>query len=313
MGFMSACGISRRVASIALLLPLGLLAAQPATADWGKLLKDTAKRAVERETSRQVDRKITETIRCTVGQYDCYEQAQRDGRQVVYVDQDGNVITGADGQPIDDPARAEATSEDFTDLNPDVPRDFDFVAGDRELFATRFESEGVGGFPRELQPISGSMSLVDLNGRRMLRSDEMGVFAVVLAESLPESFTIEFDYHIGWWGTFENGVLIGDFPDQLSSYGRNYFKLSGSPGIDGSDAPRDKVGGFMIDKRIVPVRISVDGSHAKLYIGQQRVAYVSNAQIERSNRVQFHVSGHKQGTQAEYPSYIGNIRIAAAR
>lgn len=103
MGFMSACGISRRAASIALLLPLGLLATQPATADWGKLLKDTAKRAVERETSRQVDRKITETIRCTVGQYDCYEQAQRDGWQVVYVDQHGNVITGADGQPVDNP------------------------------------------------------------------------------------------------------------------------------------------------------------------------------------------------------------------
>ncbi len=294
-----------------LLLSLGLFASQAVASDWGRLLKDTAKRALERETADQVDRKITETIRCTIGQYDCYEQAQQQGQQVVYVDKDGNVITGADGQPIDDPARAEAESEEFVGLDPDVPRNFDFVPGSRELFVSGFENERVGSFPQQLQAITGTMTLVDLNGRRMLRSDEYGGFAVVLSQPLPERFTIEFDYLMGWWGTDENGVVIGDYAGQLTSYQQNYFKLTGSPGIDGSNAPKDDVGGFMIDKRVVPVRISVDGSHAKLYIGQQRVAYVPNARIEPSDRLQFRVSGHKLRGQEELPSYIGNIRIAA--
>jgi hypothetical protein len=190
------------------------------------------------------------------------------------MDKDGNVIVGADGQPIDDSARAEADSEAFVDLNPDVPRIFDFEPGSRERFVSAFENEGIGGFPQQLQRATGTMKLVDLSGRRMLRSDEQGGFTVVLSEPLPERFTIEFDYLIGWWGTFENG-------------------------------------GFMIDKRVVPVRISVDGSHAKLYISQQRVADVRNARLERSDRLQFRVSGRKERGQEKLPSYIGDIRIAA--
>jgi len=299
------------IGGVSVLLALGLFAGPVMASDWGRLLKDTAKRAVERETANQVDRKITEAIRCTVGQYDCYEQARQQGQQVVYVDKDGNVITGPDGQPINDPAMAEAAEEEFVDLNPDVPRNFDFVPGNRELFVSRFENENIGSFPQQLQASSGAMALVDLNGRRMLRSDDTGGFTVVLPEVLPERFTIEFDYLMGWWGTFENGVVIGDYSGQLTSYDRNYFKLTGSPGIDGSDAPKDGIGGFMIDKRVVPVRISVDGSHAKLYIGQQRVADVPNARIESADRVQFRISGHKLRGQEELPSYIGNIRIAA--
>jgi len=296
-----------------------VVAPRPADAQIGKL-KDAAKRAAENETANQVERLLREAIRCAVDDPRCPEQAEREGKPVIYTDASGEVITDDEGAPITD--REEAAARSGTAPGASVPpargpkpgegvwANYDFVPGERVLFAEDFADDRVGNFPRRLTFVSGNMEVVEWEGDRYLRVNDTGRVFIPLAEPLPERFTIEFTYHqpAGHLGTW---VMTG-LPDgeDASSFRRNQypgaiFHLGNQSGVTG-DGPESMTRTRQTKDGITAVRIQVDGSYAKMYLEEQRVANIPNATLLRSGGLTLQISGRSNS-----PSYLGDLVIAA--
>jgi outer membrane protein OmpA-like peptidoglycan-associated protein len=57
---------------------------------------------------------------------------------------------------------------------------------------------------------------------------------------------------------------------------------------------------------VFPVRVMVDGSYAKVYVGDKRVGNSPNAKLGRSNKILFKVSADEKN-----PLFITNVKVAA--
>lgn len=300
-------------------LAVSFLTPATAEAQFTKRLKKAAESAVKDETVRQVDRIVEDAVACAFDDPGCVEQAERDGKPVVYTDADGNILTDSEGQPVtdrDQAAQMAGGPESGTATPPGGGRpgegvwsNYDFVRGDEILFADDFTDDRVGNFPQRLEFGRGNMEIVEWEGGRYLRSTSDSHFFVVLPDPLPEKFTIEFDYFQGT-GHFIS-ALVTD-ADQLEHDQNNMvrayhtgalFQLGNRTGVGGaSDA-------LTMTKRttegMTAIRIQVDGSYAKMYTDEVRVANIPNAAIERGNRLAFFVNGAQ-----DRPAYVGNIVIA---
>ena len=183
---------------------------------------------------------------------------------------------------------------------------YDFVPGERVLFADDFSDDVVGDFPRRLEWVRGNMEVVEWEGRRLLRATgENSQFAVLLPAGVPERFTIEFDIHdpVSGQGT---GVLTTAAPKGGWPQGAhfNYGNWRGSGFWIGKD-PASTVDDLRIREQIVSARTMVDGAYAKAYINEKRVANVPRAELERGDRITF-----VMWARGDAPVYIGDIRIA---
>jgi OmpA-OmpF porin, OOP family len=315
---------------------VAMLSGSVAEAQLGRRIRDAARRATEREASRQVDRAITNAIRCAVGEYECYRRAKDEGQDVVFVDPDGNIITDDEGNPVMDyeslpdryrgnPSGPAADGGDgggaWSSPSADaglpavVPGEgvwanYDFIPGDRLLFAEDFTSDRVGDFPRRLEFVRGTLEVVDWAGQRFLRATG-GVFnhfRIQLSEPLPERFTIEFDLHLGYAGIghFDAAVITEPFDGRTANYADSFILLGGRVGLAGRDAPASTMDTPRLGEELVPVRIMADGSHVKMFLDEQRVANVPNARLNRSDTLEFRLRGSE-----DRPSFITNIRVAA--
>jgi OmpA-OmpF porin, OOP family len=181
---------------------------------------------------------------------------------------------------------------------------YDFVPGDRPLFVDDYSADRVVNFPRRLEFIEGTMDIVEWQGSRWLRATSKARFSVPLSETLPERFTMEFDYvglskyelkvrfHGPNWQT-EEEVHIG-------AWG---WGVSGST-VSAITRPRDADG---IENRVVRVRVMADGSYVKVYVDGERVANVPNANLGRADRVWFEIP-----TSEDTPALVGDIRVMAS-
>jgi OmpA-OmpF porin, OOP family len=179
---------------------------------------------------------------------------------------------------------------------------YDFKPGERVLFAEDFTKDEVGDFPRRLELKEGNFEVAEWQGGRYFRGTSSGSFEIPLAEPLPERFTLEFDYtgsgNTGWplYVYFapksENTtyVVAKPYDGGLSGGGTNSI----------SQTSKDLTG------TVFPVRVMVDGSYAKVYIGDKRVANVPNAKLGRSNKILFQSMADEKN-----PIFIGNVRVAA--
>src|SRR5690606_12766347 len=59
------------------------------------------------------------------------------------------------------------------------------------------------------------------------------------------------------------------------------------------------------------VRVSVDGSYVKVYVDEERVANVPNADLGRSNRIRFDLIDVRESGQHNGPIFFDDIRVAA--
>jgi outer membrane protein OmpA-like peptidoglycan-associated protein len=176
---------------------------------------------------------------------------------------------------------------------------YDFVPGERVIFADDFSADRVGNFPRRFEFKSGNMEIVEWEGRRWLRG-ESGEFLINLPETLPERFTLEFEL----WG-HGNAMQIS-FADTTSgrdrrveinahsAYLRSSVQGEGSLGLRTSETP-------------VSIRIAVDGDYLKLYANEKRALNVPNAKLGRSNRIYVYLNGWS----ADQPRMIANVRVNA--
>ena len=288
------------------LVLFGLLgSAGTADAQMWKKVKKRAKKAAEREVLNEVDRKVTNTVRCTLGDQSCIEQATNEGKEVEVVDESGNVVAGGETSGAAGGAGAAMKPGEGAWAN------YDFVPGERVLFAEDFSNDNVGDFPRRLEFADGNIEVVEWQGQRLLRINDKGTFLLPLPETLPGRFTIEFNFHNP---NRHTTLYLGtsDIDEQLDSGRYPYHRIVVTPEVHGvgiSAGPDDKPKSAQANRdymeQIHPIRIMVDDQYAKMYVGEKRVANLPNAEFNRGEVLRF-VYGGFGG-----PAYIGNIRIAA--
>lgn len=321
--------MSFRSSSVLLLLFALLLGAQPAEAQIFDRIKDAAKRgaerAVERETSRRADRAVTaafglaeDAVVCAVTDETCIEEAQAEGNDVLVVDANGDPLP-AEQQPSVQANQAAAASGDAPANAPMAPGEgvwtnYDFVPGSRVLFYDDFERDNVGDFPRRYEFVRGNWEVAEWQGRRLLRhtGPRHAAYKVILPEELPERFTVEFDAY------FPHGnqqlILATSEPETgnlHAGYDHNYVVIDGrGSGVEHREHSAVKSTNSIrtINEELTPIRVMADGSYVKVYLGEQRVANIPNADFPRTNTLWFQDTNF---ADQENPMYFGPIRVAA--
>jgi OmpA-OmpF porin, OOP family len=264
----------------------------PADAQIGQRIRDRARQQVEHRAedraAEAVDRALDATenaVVCMATDDACIQAAQAEGQEVA--------LTDARGAPV---AREDYPSEL---LRPGEGAwvNYDFVPGERVLFTEDFSRDNVGDFPRRLEFENGIMEVAEWQGQRWLRSTGSGRFVVVLPETLPQRFTLEFEQ----LGSVDFRSVR--FDDQRSGprvvFGSREGGVTGPVSATGrlEGAPRE--GGNT-------VRVMADGNHVKVYLNETRVANVPNIDLGRSNRIRFDLGG-----SVRTPTMFTNLRIAA--
>jgi OmpA-OmpF porin, OOP family len=263
--------------------------------------KEQVERGIENTANQAVDKSIgraEEAIRCASLDQECIRTAEQQGQQVIYTD-------GPQAEAGAAPAAAGAAASQRP--GEGAWANFDFVPGDRVLFAEDFSADRVGNFPRRLDFQQGNMEIVEWGNGRYLRSTAESAFDVVLPEALSEGFTIEFDlYDPDFWAS---EVYPVDLERRDDEHTRIFFSFDRSSGMRTGGSTSTE---FMTSTRLAPtekmMRVSTiaDGRYVKVFLDETRIVNVPNADLPRSNRVRFRMHGN-----SERPVLIGNIRVAA--
>ena len=301
---------------VSLARPVGVAAQIPGAKDLKKAAEEGAKRAMMSE----VEQLAANAVHCVFDNLECILKAKENEEPVVLTDRQGNILTDEEGNPITDPSQLSPGSVpgpggDQPAVPGGVASTYDFEPGDRELFVSDFSADNPGDFPRGLELVEGNMQVIEWQGRRFIQtSSKYNAFAVPLPETLPEQFTIEFDLYdaAGVWGV---GIALSDPPNRGFTWSAYYeahvFRAGHEHGSGVWTGRNNQQVATSVDMRsaeqIVPVRIMVDGAHAKMFIGENRVANVPQADLPRSDRIYFFV----WSLPPDKLTYIADIRIAA--
>ena len=312
-----------RVALAGIISVAGLLLVS-ATADaqgLGDRLKKRASEAAKRATEQKVDQKATEatnaaldkaenTIKCATSDTACQDKAKADGKKVVIDDTapkgGTSAAAPASNAATDVASNGAEAKEEAAFVN------FDFVPGERVLFADDFSKDNVGDFPKRLEFVKGNMEVAEWKGARWLRATTDGQLEIPLPENLPDRFTVEFE-HVGLASTwpFVTLTFAGKRDDRAAD--QVLFKTwdgnsaTSGGGVFGGDGT-ERAKGVVKDAQNKPftARIMVDGRYAKVYMGGTRVANVPNASLGRANKIFLAFDA-----SADNPAYFRNFRIAA--
>jgi outer membrane protein OmpA-like peptidoglycan-associated protein len=149
---------------------------------------------------------------------------------------------------------------------------------------------------------SGALETVEWQEARWLRATQDSKFYLVLPETLPSQFTLEFDYSI----PSDGEVWIYFAPEEsnrvLSFGGQGTAAVHNSAaGVDGRGALAK------LDANVVRrARVMGDGKYLKVYLDDTRILNVPNADLGRNNKILFYTDA-----TAEKPTLFGNFRVAA--
>ncbi len=314
-----------------------LFASLPAEAQVWKKMKQKAKQTVERKaeekTEDAVESAIDGAVECVIGDDACVRAAQEKGETVVMTDPSGEVIHDDAGKPVANPTAAR--DQVATEPTPPKPGEgvwanYDFVPGDRVLFADDFGAEYVGDFPRRLTYVRGNMEVVEWEsspnsqdyargtavvkrtGRRLLRGTGGDQFVIPLPDGLPAQYTIEFDLHDP---TTEDGTTIipvthGDPATyDLGSHDGHYINIGNwrGSGIWQGRTPVSTNDVGALEETVIPIRIAVDDGYVKIYAREQRIANVPQVQFpDGTTGLAFAMA-----SKVHRPIYLGNLRVAA--
>lgn len=202
-----------------------------------------------------------------------------------------------------DPAKTPATPDKSgaSESAVDTSRAFvnyDFVPGDKVLFAEDFSTDKVGDLPSRVKVEAGNWEVASYKGQRFLRASNSGDIMIPLPSTLPQKATVEMDL-IHSWGLSPSIEFVPDEGDQRHTHQSVFVGSTGGIGDFSSEAAANK------DKELYHVRLMLDGEHAKVYEDGKRVANVPTAKLGRSNGVWVHARASEND-----PFYITNIRIA---
>ncbi|MEM7416645.1 MAG: OmpA family protein [Gemmatimonadota bacterium] len=294
---------------------LALPVAADAQLDRLRRLGDRAVETAESTLSSHIADRIEGAMQCALGDDACAEEARANGERPVFVDDAGNVITDADGNPITDPEDAAAAAAPPGD---EVWTNYDFVPGSQVVYALDLSAEPIGRWPaRQLIFDRGAGQVVELNGARAVEFTDRSRFRIQLPDSLPDDFTVEVGFQAG---TVNMPLqIVVDPPEGQAPFGnradRDYLVLSGRPGIyrRGNDVSATP-GLTHISSEIVSFGLQVDGDptmpegssdYVILYAGTDRVALVPNANMKRGRALEFHVRANSR-----FHAYLTHLVVA---
>ncbi len=330
-----------RITRFALVLALLAMASASLQAQSiGDRLRERARGVVDSQIEAALD-EIENAAKCVAGHDTCVAEAKQNGEKVVLTDEAGKILPAAK-QPAGSPAKnadavAAANAKNAPDSaaadkpeaapageQPPAPAkpavawaNYDFIPGERVLFADDFSNDRVGNFPKRLELGTGNMEIVDIGGKRYLRASSDSRFWVNLPETLPQRFTFEFDLSMPWngmivYGATDDGPAGAGLLDD-SQLTHSFVKISGTEaGVKGGTGatsvvdPRGVTGVDEIDGHLFRVRVHGDGKYLKVYLDEHRIANIPNANFNRSKRIVFELSPNNPGTLI-----IGNISINA--
>ncbi len=311
----------KQIKTLAILVVLAVLGADLAAAQGflkraKKAAQRGAERAVEREAERKADQAVTgmigaaeDAVVCVFTDETCIEQARESGQPVVLTDDGGNPVN-SDGAPV------ESVEDATLPATPGkgVWANYDFVRGDRVLFYEDYTNDRVGNFPRRFEFVGGNWEVVEWKGRRLLRNTgpRGSALMIPLPEALPERFTIETEFYMPHGN--QRMVLLTQPPaNRHFAYADfNFFQIGSAHGT-GVDARESSLATSMnrderISKGLVPIRIMVDDTYAKVYVGENRTANIPNAYLPRSEALFLE---NPYMADEENPIYLGPIRVSA--
>ena len=283
------------LASIAMLVSLSAVSTTSAEAQFGRRLKDAVKRTAEDKAIQKATEEESKAI----------DSALSGGEAARPADSATAPGEGAAAAPAAGAANAATppAGEKAAAAKPGegVWVNYDFRPGERVLFADDFTKDEVGDFPRRLELKSGNMEVAEWQGGRFLRSTSDGSFEIALPETLPERFTLEFDYAASDWDSHVYFAPESESPTYVViGYQGSHGGVAGGGTNSRSQTSKS------YNKEVFPVRVMVDGSYAKVYMGDKRVGNAPNAKLGRTNKILFKVSATE-----DRPSFYGNIRVAA--
>jgi OmpA-OmpF porin, OOP family len=291
------------------------LGALPSTseAQFGKRLKDAVKRTAEDKAIQKTTEKENNAIDGALeGGGEAKPDSAAAGGTAAPAAAGTSAATGTSAAAASSETAAEGATPKKAGEGAFV--NFDFVPGDRVLFYDDYTADNVGDFPRRIEFEEGNAEIADWEGGKWLRVSKSAKFGLVLPETLPARFTVEFDYVTnqkasnGWPIMLNMSGAESNWESQGSSNPQVRFDTDEGGAYVGKIEASGPAGGDFQNK-VNRARIMADGKYTKVYINGVRVGNAPNADLGRSNKVQFWVPGYDPaGAQA---TLIGPIRIAA--
>ena len=300
---------------------VSMLVAMPAQSQgWLGKMKDKVKERAQAKVEQKLEdgadttvgRAMDQTqnvIVCLVSDRSCISKARDAGKQVAVKGADGKAVSSADSaSAVNSAGNADGSSAGAADASTPASAkpgegawaNYDFVPGDRMLFADDFSTDRVGNFPQRLKFKSGNMEIVEWQGARWLSADGTAIFAIPLPEVLPQRFTMEFEV-IG-----SGNALSINFTSADVTTGPRIAIDSHTAWLRGdSVAGRGELAAASTAP--MKIRISVDGGYLKLYANEHRALNVPTSNLGRSKQIYIDMNGWS----AKEPRMIRDIRIAA--
>jgi OOP family OmpA-OmpF porin len=281
--------------------------------------------------------KLEQTVNCLASDSDCIAEAKKEKKEVKTFKTDAELekaneereaaiekakadVEASKAQPSDAGGAAPAASAGGAAAGAASARpgdaawaNFDFVPGERVLFADDFSKDRVGNFPQRLRLVEGNVQVVESKGVRWIQSTSVpAIIAIDLPETLPRRFTMEFDLTLASFpttiGTQQNDEA-GANPDTLFTYAHIGAFSSGLMGGGvKTDTPTD-IGGQSREGLVgvaAKGRIQADGDYVKVYVNETRVANVPSTKFGRDRTLYVALFG-----SSEAPAMFGNITVAA--
>jgi OmpA-OmpF porin, OOP family len=286
------------LASIAMLVSLSAVSTRPAEAQFGKRLKDAVKRTAEDKAIQKATDEESKAIDSAMN------GGNEPARPAATETAPGENKPEAPGAGADTNGAAGAAGGGAAaDLKPGQGAwaNYDFKPGERILYADDFTSDEVGDFPKKMEFKSGDGEIVEWNGGRWLRATSTSKFYLTLPETLPERFTLEFDYNNQY-----GEVWISFTPDENT---RVEFGGDGTAEVINHKAGITASGRYDTDQnrnKVRRARIMGDGKYIKVYFDDKRILNVPNADLGRSNKILFNTDA-----ATDRPAMFANFRVAA--
>lgn len=327
---------------LGLLVLLAMFATAPSILD-AQSMKDRLKSKVKDRASGKVDQamdkaldQIENAIKCVAGDEACIEQAAQEGKKVVVTDEEGKILPPAQ-QPAGSPAKnadavaaanakasgeapaAEESEAPAPKAKPVVWANYDFIPGERILFADDFSADRVGNFPQKLDLQTGTSEVVEVDGKRFMRISSISRFTVNLPEVLPQRFTFEFDVSIPWNGMVVYGgepvehMFWEEAPTSIIKISGTDVGVLGGSGAKSTVDPRTamNISSEDINGHMVRVRVHGDGKYLKMYLDEKRVANIPNSTFARGKKLVFEVWADGDTEGARNTVLLGNITVNA--
>lgn len=251
---------------------------------------------LKNKAKQKVEQAAVDAISCAASDTQCIDQAKADGKPVKITDADGKPVSSTDSAAAVNhtaasgaaASSASAASAESTPPGAGAWLNYDFVPGDRVLFFDDFSQDHVGDLPSHLDIQNGNVTVVDLGGKKYLRTVTGGTALITLPEALPQRFTIEVTFHrsggngmglyfhIGQGSDDQNLDLRCDSPGDASISG---FGATKNQKESGEQAPG--IG----DNDFQTCRYMVDSGYVKAYVNNVRVGQLNGLVIARGKTI----------------------------